>query len=183
MFYSSSPHPHNTDTDTNFADYHHGEAMVEACSLSGFLVWLRMWMNCVTNGVLTEFEARLYQKRFHYGLSAAQVSLGYERLPSLLPESARSAPARKARLNRQTRRSLRRVIAPSRKVTCLRHLNARRLTNGQFLERICRLSVVGRVKVYGLRTQCFDETYYESREIGGSLGLSSCEPLATLKPP
>ena len=80
MFLITSSPTHIADTDTRLDNM---------TALSGFLAWLGLWMTLVADGVLTDLEDRLYQKRFHYGLSASQIGLGYECGPSLLPEHAR----------------------------------------------------------------------------------------------
>jgi len=74
-----------------YTDYTDCEAMAAASGLSSLLVCLRLWMLSVADGVLTDLEARLYHKHFHFGLSAAQIRLGYQRTASFLPEHMRAA--------------------------------------------------------------------------------------------
>ena len=127
---------------------------------------------------------RLYQKRFHYGLSASQIGLGYECGPSLLPEHARAATQPRLLANRRDRRIWGRGLPPSRQYVGLHHLNARRLTVGQFMERACRLSVSGRVKVYGLTARnrlC--QRRHDVIYIGGGLGLKSYLSLIHISEP
>ena len=175
MFLITSSPTHIADTDTRSDN---------TTALSGFLAWLGLWMALVADGVLTDLEDRLYQKRFHYGLSASQIGLGYERGPSLLPEHARAAFAPRLLANRRDKRILGRGLPPSRQYVGLHHLNARRLTVGQFMERACRLSVSGRMKVYGLMARnrlC--QRRHDVIYIGGGLGLKPYRPIAVLKPP
>jgi len=160
----------------------------ESQGLSGFLLWLRLWMACVADGALTDLEARFYQKSFHRGLSPDQIKWGYQRAPSLLPETARAAFAPRLRVNRRDRRILQRGLPASRLYVGLHHLNARRLTVGQFMERACRLSVNGRAQVYRMamrRRLCQrrDEVCHIARGLGVGLSRISNRPSPLLKPP
>ena len=106
----------------------------------GFLAWLQLWVAALADRSLMTVFAR------HEGASPQ----GYQRPPSLLPESARAAYAPRIMDNRQTRRILARGLPPSRLYAALHHLNARRLSMGQFMERACKLSANGRIVVYRL---------------------------------
>ncbi len=116
-----------------------GEALPEN-GISGFLVWLRLWFACVAEGVLTDIFS-------HRKITSQR---GYQRPPSLLPDSARAAIAPQVLCGRRRRRILARGLPPSRRYDGLQYLNDRQLTGNQFLERACRLSVGGRVGIYGL---------------------------------
>ena len=107
-------------------------------AISGFLVWLRLWLACWTHGWT---EDNRHKKYFQGG----------KRAPSLLPASARAASAPCLRANRQARRITARGLPASRQYAALNHLNGRRLTIGQFMERACRLSANGRTEIYRLR--------------------------------
>ena len=146
---------------------------VSGYGVFGFLTWLRLWVSCLGR----------HMNRQSLGLRGLSAT-GYQRAPSLLPESARAAYAPRLRASRKDRRILRRGLPASRLYAGLHHLNARRLTVGQFMERACRLSVNGRVGVYRLgmrRRLC--QRRDEVCHIGGSLGMLSTQPMVTLKPP
>lgn len=182
MIYTSL---HEADMDKPYTDYTGGEAMPAAkAGLSGFLLWLRLWMYHVADAMLTDLEERHYSRYFHYGLSARQVSLVYGRWETLLPKQHRAATEPLIMLTRSTRRMVRRGLPPSRRYAGLHHLNARQLNLGQYLERACRLSANGRIVVYRLESRkrlC--QRRDEVCRIGGSLGWISSQPIALLKPP
>ncbi len=117
-----------------------GHALPEN-GISGFLVWLRLWLGCVAEGVLTDIFS-------HYRNPNSQS--GYQRPQSLLPDAARAAIAPQVLCGRRRRRIIARGIPASRRYDGLQYLNDRQLTGNQFLERACRLSVNGRVGIYGL---------------------------------
>ena len=106
----------------------------------GFLAWLQLWVAALANRSLMSVFAR----------DEGAGPQGYQRPPSLLPEAARAAYAPRIMDNRQTRRILARGLPPSRLYAALHHLNARRLSIGQFMERACRLSASNRIVVYRL---------------------------------
>ena len=106
----------------------------------GFLAWLQLWVAALADRSLMTVFAR----------DEGAGPQGYQRPPSLLPESARAAYAPRIMDNRQTRRILARGLPPSRLYTALHHLNARRLNIGQFMERACKLSASNRIVVYRL---------------------------------
>ena len=108
--------------------------------ISEFLVWLRLWLGYMAGEVFTDIFPNF----------ACPARKGYQRPPSLLPEEARAAFAPRILVNRRRRRIIARGLPPSRRYNGLHHLNDRRLTVGQFLERACRFSVNGRVRIYGL---------------------------------
>ena len=108
--------------------------------ISEFLVWLRLWLGYMAGEVFTDIFPNF----------ACPARKGYQRPPSLLPEEARAAIAPRILVNRRRRRIIARGLPPSRRYNGLHHLNDRRLTVGQFLERACRFSVNGRVGIYGL---------------------------------
>ncbi len=114
------------------ADISHG--------VSGFLVWLRLWMAHAAQGLLTD----IWRPK-----TAPQVT-GYQRPSSLLPDNARSAMAPRVLVSRRARRILARGLPASRRYFGYEHLNARQLTGNQFLERAVRLSVSSRTVIYGL---------------------------------
>jgi len=124
-----------------------GEAVsnvgVSNYGLWGFLAWLQLWVAALADRSLMSVFAR------DEGGSAHGYQR-YQRPPSLLPESARAAYAPRIMENRQTRRILARGLPPSRLYAALHHLNARRLSIGQFMERACKLSANGRIVVYRL---------------------------------
>ena len=108
--------------------------------ICGFLAWLQLWVAALANRSLMSVFAR----------DEGAGPQGYQRPPSLLPEAARAAYAPRIMDNRQTRRILARGLPPSRLYAALHHLNARRLSIGQFMERACRLSASNRIVVYRL---------------------------------
>ncbi len=117
-------------------------------AVSSFLVWLKLWLGCVAEGILTDvFPNRQTTPQTGY-------PRGYQRPPSLLPDSARAAIAPQVLCGRRRRRILARLngrgVPASRRYDGLQYLNDRQLTGNQFLERACRLSVNGRVGIYGL---------------------------------
>ena len=108
--------------------------------ICGFLAWLQLWVAALADRSLMTVFAR----------DEGVCPQGYQRPPSLLPESARAAYAPRIMDNRQTRRILARGLPPSRLYAALHHLNARRLSIGQFMERACKLSASNRIVVYRL---------------------------------
>jgi len=102
-------------------------------AISGFLVWLRLW-----------FETWAKDR-----LSGISPQTDY-RPPSLLPDSVRASFAPRMRANRKARRIMARGIPASRGYAALHHLNGRRLTFRQFMERACKLSTSNRIVVYWL---------------------------------
>ena len=106
----------------------------------GFLAWLQLWVTALAERSFMTVFAR----------DEGVCPQGYQRPPSLLPESARAAYAPRIMDNRQTRRILARGLPPSRLYAALHHLNARRLNIGQFMERACKLSASNRIVVYRL---------------------------------
>ena len=117
-------------------------------AVSSFLVWLKLWLGCVAEGVLTEvFPHRKANPQSGYPRGYPR---GYQRPPSLLPDEARAAIAPQVLCGRRRRRIIARGIPASRRYDGLQYLNDRQLTGNQFLERACRLSVNGRVGIYGL---------------------------------
>lgn len=116
-------------------------------AVSGFLVWLRLWLTCLApEGLRGGLQERLADIFSQGGSRASQDP----RPPSLLPEAARAAYAPRLRANRQARRIMARGIPASRSYAALHHLNARILTVGQFKERACKLSASNRVVIYRL---------------------------------
>ena len=116
--------------------------------ISEFLVWLRLWLGYMAGEVFTDIFSYLGPNFSPY--FGRNAPTGYQRPPSLLPEAARAAIAPRILVNRRRRRIIARGLPPSRRYDGLHHLNDRRLTMGQFLERACRLSVNGRAGIYGL---------------------------------
>ena len=112
--------------------------------VSGFLVWLKLWMACAAQGM-----ARGILTDIRRGKSSPQIT-GYQRPRSLLPDEARSAMAPRVLVSRRSRRILARGLPASRRYFGYEHLNARQLTGNQFLERAVRLSVSCRAVIYGL---------------------------------
>ena len=106
----------------------------------GFLAWLQLWVTALAERSCMTVFAR----------DEGAGPQGYQRPPSLLPESARAAYAPRIMDNRQTRRILARGLPPSRLYAALHHLNARRLSIGQFMERACKLSASNRIVIYRL---------------------------------
>jgi len=98
-------------------------------AISGFLLWLGLWLKDRFKDISRQ---------------------GDYRSPSFLPDSARAAYAPRIRSNRQARRIMARGIPASRGYAALHHLNARRLTLGQFMERACKLSASNRIVIYRL---------------------------------
>jgi len=105
-----------------------------------FLARLRLWFAALSGTCFMDIFAR------HDNVTAH----GYQRPPSLVPEAARAAYAPRLLANRQSRRIMARGLPPSRSYAALHHLNARRLTIGQFMERACKLSASNRIVVYRL---------------------------------
>ncbi len=125
-----------------------GEALPEN-GISGFLVWLRLWLGCVAEGILTDVFPHFRDPNPQSGYPRGYPR-GYQRPPSLLPDSERAAIAPQVLCGRRRRRIIARGIPASRRYDGLQYLNDRQLTGNQFLERACRLSVNGRVGIYGL---------------------------------
>ena len=138
----------------------------------GFLAWLQLWFSALAERSCMTVFAR------HEGVCPQ----GYQRPPSLLPESARAAYAPRIMDNRQTRRILARGLPPSRLYAALHHLNARRLNIGQFMERACKLSASNRIVVYrlsGRKRLCQRKDEFATLQAGPSqMSGSSDNPLS-----
>ena len=140
--------------------------------LWGFLAWLQLWFSALADRSLMTVFAR----------DQGAGPKGYQRPPSLLPESARAAYAPRIMDNRQTRRILARGLPPSRLYAALHHLNARRLSIGQFMERACKLSASNRIVVYrlsGPKRLCQHKGEFATLQTGPSqMSGSSDNPLS-----
>ena len=122
-----------------------GGTSVSENGISSFLVWLKLWLSCVADGVILDVWADVFSHS-----KKSNLVKGYQRPPSLLPDSQRAAIAPHVLCGRRRRRIIARGLPASRRYDGLQYLNDRQLTGNQFLERACRLSVNGRVGIYGL---------------------------------
>ena len=139
----------------------------------GFLAWLQLWVAALADRSLMTVFAR------HEGGSPQ----GYQRPPSLLPEAARAAYAPRIMDNRQTRRILARGLPPSRLYAALHHLNARRLSIGQFMERACKLSASNRIVVYrlsGRKRLCQRKGEFATLDTGLNRTSPACDSALSL---
>ena len=140
--------------------------------ICGFLAWLQLWVAALAERSFMTVFAR----------DEGVCPQGYQRPPSLLPESARAAYAPRIMDNRQTRRILARGLPPSRLYAALHHLNARRLSIGQFMERACKLSASNRIVIYrlsGRKRLCQRKDEFATLQTGPSqMSGSSDNPLS-----
>ncbi len=131
---------HSMRVATSARSLEGSSASSSSYGVSGFLLWLRLWMAHTARGILTDIGRAKSKPQ----------SRGYQRPRSLLPDAARSAAAPRILLSRRSKRILARGLPASRRYFGFEHLNARQLTGNQFLERAARLSVSGRTIVYRL---------------------------------
>ena len=110
------------------------QAQSVSAGILAYVALMRIWMSSFAE--LCRAPAYRSSKRF--------------RPFTLIPASQRSAWAPRVLANRQSKRIMRRGLPAARLYVGLRHLNTRQLTGNQFLERACRLSVTGRVRIYRL---------------------------------
>ena len=97
----------------------------------------------------------IYLSSFESLYFVGEQSFMSRKRPSLLPRAAQSTSCPQYRLNRRLKRRLGKPIAPVSQLHFYRHLNNERLGPTQYLERLTRLSPLGRIRIYrlGMRRQ------------------------------